>query len=151
MKFESKHNAHEKLHEENVGLEALEERGDSAVLRRRKVWKQMCNATYPIVRSVLHGVQRYLANCRKRIASCAKAPCKLSEAHCTCAKAPCELSEAHCTLCKGTLQIVRSALHVVQRYLVNCQKSIANCKSRSHYAVNQEIKGGNSRKCYTIL
>ena len=137
MKFESKHNAHEKLHEENVGLEALEERGDSAVLRRRRVWKQMCNATYPFVRSVLHGVQRYLANCRKRIASCAKAPCKLSK--------------AHCKLCKGTLQIVRSALHVVQRCLANCQKPVANCKSRSHYAVNQEIKGGNSRKCYTIL
>ena len=98
MKFESKHNAHEKLHEESVGLEALEERCDGAVLRCRRVWKQMCNATYPFVRSVLHCVQRHLANCRKRIASCAKAPI--------------QLSEAHCTLCKGTLTIVRSPLQI---------------------------------------
>lgn len=77
-----KHKGHEKLHEESVGLEALEERGDGAVLRRRRVWKQMCNATYPFVRSVLHGVQRHLSNCRKRIARCAKVPCKLSEARC---------------------------------------------------------------------
>ena len=97
----------------------------------------VCKGTLQIVGSALQAVQRHLANCQKHIASCAKAPCKLSE--------------AHCKLCKGTLQIVRSALHVVQRHLANCQKSIANCKSRSHYAVNQEIKGGNCRKCYTIL
>ena len=113
MKFESKHNAHEKLHKENVGFEALEERCNSAVLRRQRVWKQICNATYPFVRSVLHVVQRHLANCRKHIASCAKVPCKLSK--------------VHCKQCKGALQIVRSTLQAVQRHLANCQKRIARC------------------------
>ena len=73
----------------------------------------MCNGTLPIVRSVLHVVQRYLSNCRKPIARCAKAPI--------------QLSEAHCTLCKGTYPIVRSPLHVVQRHLSNCRKHIARC------------------------
>ena len=92
----------------------------------------MCNATLTIVRSVLHVVQRYLSNCQKRIARCAKAPI--------------QLSEAHCTLCKGTYPIVRSTLHVVQRYLDNCQKPVANCDRCLHYAVNQEIKCGCDRK-----
>ena len=30
-------------------------------------------------------------------------------------------------MCNGTLTIVRSVLHVVQRYLANCQKRIARC------------------------
>ena len=44
-----------------------------------------------------------------------------------CAMAPWQLSGLFCTLCKGTLPIVRSALHVVQRHLANCQKHIARC------------------------
>lgn len=118
-----KHKGHEKLHEENAGLEALVERCDSAVLRRQRVWRQLCNATYPFVRSVLQGVQRYLSNCQKRIAWCAKAPI--------------HLLEAHCKLCKGTYPFVRSALQAMQRYLSICQKPVANCEHHSHYAVNQ--------------
>ena len=91
-----------------------------------------CKGTYPIVGSPLHVVQRYLSNCRKRIACCAKVPI--------------QLSEAHCTLCKGTYPIVRSTLHVVQRYLDNCQKPVANCDRCLHCAVNQEIKCGCDRK-----
>ena len=151
MKFESKHNAHEKLHKEDVGFEALEERGAVPFcdaggygnkcamppIHLSGLFCTVCNGTLQIVGSALQAVQRCLANCQKHIARCAKAPCKLSE--------------AHCTLCKGTLQIVRSALHVVQRYLVNCQKPVANCKSRSHYTVNQEIKGVNNQNNHLLL
>ena len=151
MKFESKHNAHEKLHEENVGFEALEERcevpfcvaggyGNKCAMppiHLSGLFCTVCKGTYPFVGNALQAVQRHLSICQKRIARCAKVPI--------------QLLEAHCMLCKGTYPIVGSTLQAVQRYLSNCQKSIANCRSRSHYAVNQEIKGGNSRKCYTIL
>lgn len=93
----------------------------------------VCKGTYPFVGIALQAVQRRLSICQKRIARCAKVPI--------------QLLEAHCMLCKGTYPIVGSTLQAVQRYLSNCQKSTTNCKSRSHYAVNQEIKGGNSRKC----
>ena len=98
---------------------------------------KVCKVTYPIVRSALQAVQRRLSICQKRIARCAKVPI--------------HLSEAHCMLCKGTYPFVGSALQAMQRYLSICQKPVANCEHHSHYAVNQEIKGGNSRKCYTIL
>lgn len=97
----------------------------------------VCKGTLQIVGNALQAVQRCLSICQKRIARCVKVPI--------------QLLEAHCMLCKGTYPIVESRLQAVQRHLSNCQKPVANCKHHSHYAVNQEIKGGNSRKCYTIL
>lgn len=75
---------------------------------------KVCKGTYPIVRSALHGVQRHLSICQKRIASYAKVPI--------------HLSEAHCKLCKGTYPFVGSALQAMQRYLSICQKPVANCE-----------------------
>lgn len=128
MKFESKHNAHEKLHEENVGFEALEERGEvpfcvaggygnkcaMPLIHLSGLFCTVCKGTLQIVGSALHGVQRHLSICWKHIASYAKVPI--------------HLSEAHCKLCKGTYPFVGSALQAMQRYLSICQKPVANCE-----------------------
>lgn len=115
MKFESKHNAHEKLHEENVGFEVLEERGEVPFciaggygnrcamppIHLSGLFCTVCKGTYPFVGNALQAVQRHLSICQKRIARCAKVPI--------------QLLEAHCKQCKGTYPIVGSTLQAVQR------------------------------------